>query len=331
MEVPDHVPRPRTIKVSDATPSSTLSVVIPLCNEDENVAPLMLELRRALETTGESYEIVFVDDGSRDETWTRVVELAREDARIKGIRLSRNFGHQVALLAGLGSATGQAVISMDGDLQHPPDLIPAMVRAWREGCRVVTTVRDDAESTGFFKRTTSRWFYRLFTLLAGVALSEGSSDFRLLDRRALDGLLQFGPSHLFLRAGVTWLGFSSVSLPYAVRQRRHGQTKYNLRKMRRFAVSAILSYSTRPLLAGIGAGIVTGVAGLAGLGVAVVRQLLGHRVLDAAWILGVLGVLFGVLFLLLGILGAYVGRIHNAVMGRPLYVVSDTLNLPGNA
>lgn len=316
-------------QVSDETHTCTLSVVIPLCNEDQNVSPLMAELQRVLETTGESYEIVLVDDGSRDGTWSRIVEVVNDDARVRGIRLSRNFGHQVALLAGLGSASGAAVISMDGDLQHPPDLIPVMVRAWREGCRVVITARDDAQNVGFFKRTTSRWFYRLFSLLAGVALSEGSSDFRLLDRTALAGLLQLGPSHLFLRAGVEWLGFASISLSYAVRPRRHGQTKYDLRKMRRFAVSAILSYSTRPLLAGFGAGFITGAAGLAGLGGAVVQRLLGHPVAESAWILGVLGVLFGVLFLLLGILGAYLGRIHSAVMGRPLYVVSEALNLPG--
>jgi dolichol-phosphate mannosyltransferase len=305
-----------------------LSVVVPLFNEGDNVIPLVQELRQALAETGETNEIVLVDDGSRDATWQRVAELAQQDAGIRGIRLSRNFGHQVALLAGMGAAVGEAVISMDGDGQHPPDLIPAMVRAWRGGTRVVTTVRDDAANTGFLKRATSRWFYRLFTLLAGVTLTEGSSDFRLLDRRALQGLLQLGPSHLFLRAGVTWLGFDVVALPYTVRARRHGRSKYNLGKMRRFAVSAILSYSTRPLLAGIGTGLVTGLAGAGGLVYALVRVLQGHRPTDLVWILSALGLLFGLLFSLLGIIGAYLGRIHRAVMRRPLYVVTETVNLP---
>ena len=304
-----------------------LSVVVPMYQEQGNAVPLLNEVRRVLDPTGERYEIVLVDDGSRDGTWEEIGRAAEGDSRVKGIRFARNFGHQNALMAGLGMASGQAVITMDGDLQHPPSLIPEMVRAWRSGNKVVTTLRQDGAETGLLKQATSRWFYQVFSYLAEVPLSAGTSDFRLLDRQVLENLLRLECPNLFLRGAVTWLGFRAMSLPYQVGARHAGQSKYNWRRMIRFATSAVLSFSTRPLLLAVWVGLLTSLAAFGELLFVFIQFLRGGTVPGWASTLTVVSFLFGVLFLLLGIIGAYLGSVHQSLQNRPLFVVDTTVNL----
>ncbi|MFL5255392.1 MAG: glycosyltransferase family 2 protein, partial [Rhodopila sp.] len=203
-----------------------ISVVVPLYNEIGNVAALISRLHDVLASLPHRCEIVLVDDGSRDGTWDAIVarvaaspEPVEGDAAIIGCRLSRNFGHQAALLAGLEAANGDAIITMDGDLQHPPEVIPDLVRRWLSGFDIVLTQRLDMAGTGTFKRLTSRWFYRLFSVLAEVELHEGSSDFRLIDRQVLREILRLRDTSLFLRGTVEWIGFSKTTVPYNMAER----------------------------------------------------------------------------------------------------------------
>jgi dolichol-phosphate mannosyltransferase len=316
-----------TSGLSATADAAALSIVIPMFEEQGNVAPLLDELRRVLDPLALSYEIVLVNDGSRDGTWDEIRRAAEADARVKGVCFARNFGHQNALMAGLSMAAGQAVITMDGDLQHPPSLLPEMIRHWQAGAKVVATVRQDGAETGLLKRTTSRWFYRAFSYLAEVPVGEGASDFRLLDRQVLDNLLRLQHPNLFLRGAVTWLGFRSVNLPYQVAARHAGQSKYSWRRMIRFATTAVLSFSTRPLLIAVWVGLLTSLAAFAELVFVFIQYLRGGTVPGWASTLTLISFLFGVLFLLLGIIGAYLGSVHQALQNRPLFVVDTTVNL----
>jgi dolichol-phosphate mannosyltransferase len=307
--------------------SPNISIVIPLYCEEGNVGPLMERLLKVAHGNGESFEIILVDDGSRDRTWTQIEAVAEGNQSVKGIRLSRNFGHQHALLAGLSHASGRAIISMDGDLQHPPEFIPQLIDKWRDGYAIVNTSRDDVEVAPVFKRITSKYFYRFFSLMTDVKMSEGSSDFRLLDRKVLDNLLQFKDVDLFLRGAVQWLGFSQVTLPYKAEMRHSGTSKYGLWKMLRFSRSAIISFSTKPLIFAVWLGFVT--CGLAFIEIIyiIIQYLRGRSVVGWASTLSVVVFLFGVLFIILGIMGTYLARIHTALQNRPRFIAQRTVNL----
>lgn len=302
-----------------------LSIVIPVFDEEGNIDSLVQRLVETLEKIDIKYEIIFVDDGSRDGTWTRIAAQARKSQNIKGVRLARNFGHQYALWAGLNCAAGDAVISMDGDLQHPPEVIPELVDNWRKGWDIVNTKRMDVAITGAFKRQTSRQFYRVFSYLTDVDLREGTSDFRLLDRRPLDALLGFRDAELFLRGAVQWLGFQSTSVSYEVGRRVAGQSKYNLKRMLRFALTAIVSFSTKPLRIGIWIGLATALLAFAELIYIFVQFSIGNTVPGWASAVGITSLLFGILFVLLGIIGIYLAQIHRALQGRPHFIVASTV------
>ncbi len=189
-----------------------LSVVVPLYNEEGNIGALVGELVPVLDALGLAWEVILVDDGSRDSTWELIVDTCARQNGIKGVSLSRNFGHQNAIFTGLHYATGEAVITMDGDLQHPPARIPDLVEAWQQGYKVVETIREDSPDVSRFKRATSRWFYKGFGALSGLPLAPGSSDFRLLDRRVVDVVKQMRDTDLFLRGLTYWVGFPLTSL-----------------------------------------------------------------------------------------------------------------------
>ena len=242
---------------------------------------------------------------------------------LRGARLARNFGHQGALMAGLTEARGQAVVSMDGDLQHPPELIPELFARWREGYKVVSTVRADAEDTSLFKRSTSRWFYGVFSKLTGVNMSPGNSDFRLLDQSAIAALTSMNDVDLFIRGSVTWLGFRSVTLPYRANKRFSGTTKYSLKKMLRFASGAILSFSLAPLRLGIWIGFLTSGFAVLELAYIIVQYFRGKTVTGWASMMAFSSLMFGILFVLLGVIGTYLGKIFELLKNRPRFLIGD--------
>ena len=305
----------------------TLSIVVPAYNEGGNLSQLCAELEKVLPSLGLSWEIIFVDDGSTDNTWKDIESLHSDDHRIHGIRLSRNFGHQNALIAGLSYARGDAVISMDADLQHPPDVIPLLVDEWRKGSKIVKSVRRDPENLSAFKRWTSRLYYRLFSYLSGVEIQSGMADFRLLDRQVLNELLQFKEEGLFLRGLIQWVGYPSSNVVFDCGTRFSGTTKYTLKKMLRFAWHGISSFSLVPLRIGILLGLFSSGVAFIGVFYAILSKLFdGHTVPGWASSLAIISFLFGVLFVFLAILAEYMGRILEEVRGRPRFIVSERLD-----
>jgi polyisoprenyl-phosphate glycosyltransferase len=300
-----------------------LSVVIPVYNEESNIAPLLAQLGNVLEQMPMPHEIILIDDGSRDGTWDAIEMAAATRGTLRAFRLARNFGHQNALLAGLHQSKGDLVVSMDGDLQHPPEIIPQLVAQWSRGYKIVVTRRRDHEITGFLKRASSRYFYKFFSTLAGFPIHEGASDFRLIDRKPLDVLLRFRDSTPFLRGSIELLGFPKTILDFDVQPRHSGSSKYTVRKMLRFANHALIAHSTVPLRIGIWIGIATAFFAFLELIFAVAQALRGDTVAGWASTIGVTSLLFGVMFLLIGIMGAYIADMHMVLRHRPLFIISD--------
>ena len=307
-------------------PLPILSVVIPAYNEAQNIPLLYQHLAEIMPgMVAEQWELIIVDDGSRDETWRAIRKLAKSDGRIKGVRLSRNFGHQYALMAGLEVAQGEAVITMDCDLQHPVAILPILFEKWRSGYKVVKTLRQESLQVGWFKGWTSRTFYRCFSFLSGMELQPGEADFRLLDRQALDELLRFNEQGLFLRGLTEWIGFSSCAIPYNPGARAHGQSQYSLKKMASLAWKGLSSFSIMPLRIGIFIGLLGSLISLCVVFYAFFGKIFGEGTVPGwASTMMVISVLFFLLFIYLGILGEYIGRIIIEVRGRPRYIVSDT-------
>lgn len=304
-----------------------ISVVAPIFNEAPTVTQLVEQIVAAIEPIGEPFEIILVDDGSGDDTWERISGAAREHPEVRGVCLTRNFGQQKALLAGLSYASGRAVITLDGDLQHPPDIIPRLIEHWKNGAKIVHTVRVDPPGTGAFKRFTSRGFYRLFTALSGFEIPAGTSDFRLIDEDTLRVLLAMRDPEPFLRGAIHWIGGPVVSVAYDARPRSSGASKFGLARMLRLSSDGLVSYSTIPLKIGIWIGLVTSALAFAEIVYILVAYARGRTVPGWASVLTVVSFMFGVLFVLLGILGTYMASIHLAVKDRPPFLVERTLGL----
>lgn len=306
-----------------------LSVVVPVYNEAENVEPLAAAVREAL--ADQAYELVFVDDGSSDATLERIEGLAAADGRVVGVALSRNFGHQVALSAGLREARGQAVVTLDGDLQHPPELIPQLLDKWREGYNVVQTQRLDVETPGAVKRWTSRAFYRVFSALCGIRLDPGMADFRLLDRSLVDELCRMREGQLFLRGLVAWMGYRKAVVPFTPAARHAGKTKYSMRRMLRFAGAGLFSFSAVPLRLGVLAGLIAALLSFAEIVYVLVVYFRGETIPGWASTMAIQSFLFGVLFVLLGLQGEYLLRIYRRVQGRPGFLVERLIRRDGDS
>jgi dolichol-phosphate mannosyltransferase len=273
----------------------------------------------------DDWELVFVDDGSSDGTWQAIDALNKADARVRGVRLSRNFGHQSALMAGLAAARGQAVIMMDADLQHPPELLPQLVAKWREGFQIVHAVRRDPPRLSWFKRKTSRAYYRMFAFLSGVEIEPGAADFRLLDRQVLDEILQFGEEGLFLRGIVHWVGYATASVPFDCGERHAGSSKYSLTKMLQLGWHGVSAFSLVPLRIGIVIGLISSTIAFLGVCYAILGKWLDKEAIPGwASSVAISSFLFGVLFVFLAVLAEYVGRIAVEVRHRPRFLVRET-------
>jgi glycosyltransferase involved in cell wall biosynthesis len=302
-----------------------LSVVAPMHNEEETVGAFYDRVSAALD--GLPWELIVVDDASTDGTGRLLDELAARDERVGVLRLSRNFGHQAALSAGLDHARGDAVVMIDGDLQDPPELIVQMVEEWLLGSDVVYAVREQREGESWAKLTTARWFYRSFAKLAQIDLAQNSGDFRLLDRRALDTLLTLTERNRFLRGMTVWIGYRQTAIAYERDPRYAGETKFTLRKMLRFGLDAISSFSWMPLQAATLLGFFFSALAFLGLPLVIVARIAGIYVPGVSSILFVVLLLGGIQLITVGIIGEYVGRIYDEVKGRPLYVVSARKNV----
>ena len=303
-----------------------ISIVIPAYNEERNLEALYVNVREVLNAAGESeWELVVVDDGSKDGTWHTICALSAADVRVRGVRLSRNFGHQSALMAGLAAARGRAVIMMDADLQHPPALLPLLMHKWREGFQVVHAVRRDPPNLSWFKRTTSKLYYRLFTFMSGVEIEPGSADFCLLDRQVLDEVLKFEEDGLFLRGLVHWVGYATASVPFDCGERYAGSSKYNLRKMLTLGWHGVSSFSLVPLRIGIAIGLLSATLAFLGTAYAIVGWWVDDAIVPGwASSVAISSFLFGVLFAFLAVLAEYVGRIVVEVRRRPRFLVRET-------
>jgi dolichol-phosphate mannosyltransferase len=301
-----------------------LSVVAPVYNEQDLVEEFYARVTKAL--AGFAFELVLVDDGSRDGTPAILQRLASTDPRVHVVYLSRNFGHQTALTAGLDHARGDAVVMLDADLQDPPELIPRMLDHWRAGCDVVYAVREHREGESYFKLTTARWFYKLFDKLTQVELQHNSGDFRLLDRRALNALLSMRERSRFLRGMTVWVGYRQAAVPYRRDPRYAGETKYTLPKMLRFSLDAIFSFSHRPLQLSTLLGFLVSTLALVAIPVVVILRILGSYLPGFGTITIAILLLGGIQLIAIGIIGEYVSRIYDEVKNRPLYLVRSRLN-----
>jgi dolichol-phosphate mannosyltransferase len=301
-----------------------LSVVAPVYNEEALVDEFYSRVCGALDNL--RFELVLVDDGSTDGSAAIMERLASTDPRVRVVFLSRNFGHQTALTAGLDHARGDAVVMMDADLQDPPELIIEMLEHWRSGCDVVYAVREQREGESRFKLATARWFYSLFDRLAQVELQHNSGDFRLLDRRALDALLSMRERNRFLRGMTVWVGYTQAAVPYRRDPRYAGETKYTLSKMLRFSLDAIASFSDRPLQLATLLGFLISTLAFVAIPIVVVLRLLGSYLPGFSAITITVLLLGGIQLITIGIIGEYVGRIYDEVKGRPLYLVRARRN-----
>jgi len=304
-----------------------ISIVIPAHNEEHNLEVLYANVRGVMDAAANSsdWELVVVDDGSTDGTWNTIEGLSANDVRVRGLRLSRNFGHQAALMAGLAAARGRAVIMMDADLQHPPAVLPQLLRKWREGFDIVHAVRRDPPNLSWGKRTFSRLYYRLFAFLSGVAIEPGSADFRLLSRQVVDEVLKFEEEGLFLRGLVHWVGYATASVPFDCGQRHAGVSKYNLRRMLSLGWHGVSAFSLVPLRVGIAIGLLSSTVSFLWSGYAILGWWLDENIIPGwASSVAVSSFLFGVLFVFLAVLAEYVGRIAVEVRRRPRFLVRET-------
>ena len=309
-------------------PRPTLSLVLPIYNEEEVIPELHMRLQEFLKELGLETEVVFVNDGSRDRSMELLRGVAAGEPRYRILSFARNFGHQSAITAGIDYARGKAVVVLDADLQDPPSVILEMVAKWREGFDVVYGKRRSREGESFFKLLTARWFYRLFAAMIPIEVPLDTGDFRLMSRRVVVALRELRETHRFVRGMVAWVGFKQTAVLYDRPGRFAGETKYPLRKMLRFAIDGITSFSVLPLRFATYLGMVIS---LASVGVAIYAVLAKYvfQVTVKGWTAEVVlvSLLAAVQLLMIGILGEYIGRIYEEVKRRPLYVVSDHVNV----
>jgi glycosyltransferase involved in cell wall biosynthesis len=302
------------------------SFIIPVFNERETLPELHRRLDAVMAQLDGPAEVVFVDDGSTDGSFAILEELHARDPRVKALRLSRNFGHQIALSAGLDQALGDAVIIMDGDLQDPPEVALEMAKRWREGFDVVYAVREERVGESRMKLATAKWFYRLIGRMSEVAIPLDAGDFRLVDRRAVDAVASMREHSRYLRGMFAWVGYDQTGIHYSRAARYAGRTKFPLRKMVAFATDGIISFSAAPLRLALALGFVVSALSLLGGVVAVALRWTGVLLVPGwASIVVAISFLGGVQLTVLGVMGLYIARIYDEVKQRPLYFVRDRI------
>nr|WP_295783948.1 glycosyltransferase family 2 protein [Rhodoferax sp.] len=302
-----------------------LSIVIPLFREGLHLAESLRETILTLDSLNMGYEVILVDDGSPDSTWQVIAEQSKQHHAIKGIRLSRNFGKEAALAAGLEQASGDAILVMDGDMQHPPTLIPTMVQHWKAGADVVEAVKQYRGSESHYSKARAWFFYALFTYLAGYDL-RGASDFKLMDRRVLDAWRSMGERNLFFRGMNAWLGFNRVQIPFDVPVRAGGESSWSFLQLIRLAITAVTSFSSAPLqlITFTGAGFAIFAFGLA---IQTLYQKIAGKAVDGfTTVILLLLVIGGAVMLGLGIIGTYIARIYDEVKARPRYIIAERID-----
>lgn len=304
----------------------TLSVVAPCFNEEGVLHELYRRISQVLDGAGESWELVLVNDGSRDRTPEIMRELHARDPRVKVIDFARNFGHQIAVTAGMDYARGDAVVLIDADLQDPPELILDMLAKWRAGYEIVYAVRTERKGETWFKRFTAKLFYRLIYKITDINIPMDTGDFRLMDRKVVNALKTMREKHRFLRGMSVWVGFRQTGVKYVRAERYAGETKYPFKKMLKFALDGITSFSYLPLQLATYIGFVAALLAVVGIIVTIILRLSGSQAFygQATTLVSVL-FLGGVQLISLGIIGEYLGRIYDEVKGRPLYIVREAL------
>jgi len=303
-----------------------ISVVLPVFNEVRILPTLYTRLSGVLQTLGEPYEVLFVNDGSRDESLSYLKNLSAADAAIKIISLSRNFGHQTAITCGLDHAGGDAVVLMDADLQDPPELIPQLIEKWRDGYDVVYAVREKRQGEGLFKRSTAALFYRVLRQLTQVDIPVDTGDFRLLSRRAVNAFQATRERSRFIRGLVSWIGYRQIGVPYVREERSVGETKYPFRKMVKFAIDGITAFSLAPLQVAMYLGLGVSFLSFLYIAYAICLKLFTDQTVPG-WTSLMVAVLFlgGVQLIALGIMGEYIGRVYEEVKQRPLYLIDERI------
>ncbi len=301
-----------------------VSIVVPSFNEEGNVETLALRLTVIFKTLPYQYEIIFIDDGSSDHTLDRLKSLASLGDEFFYLELSRNFGHQNALKAGYDHASGDCIICMDGDMQHPPELIPQFLEKWEEGYDVVYTTREYADEATFFKRKTSDIYYRIINSISDTKLEKGTADFRLIDRKVANVLAQLPENGLFMRGLIRWLGFRQFAINYVCDPRFSGKSKYTFKRMVQFAIEGVTAFSVRPLNIAIGIGLFFSVSAILYIPYILISYFSGHVVSGWASLLATVVFFGGVQLMVLGIIGLYLGKLFMQAKQRPNYIVRSS-------
>lgn len=302
-----------------------MSIVIPVFREGAHLSETLKRIAGILDSTGESYEILLVDDGSPDNTWEEIIKQTKRFNQVRGIKLSRNFGKEAALAAGLENVSGAAVLVMDGDLQHPPDLIPVMIRHWREGFDVVEAVKQSRGDEATISRFRAQVFYTLFIRLTGVDL-HGASDFKLMDRRVLDAWRRLGERNLFFRGMNAWLGFKRIQIPFDVADRVVGKSGWSVIQLMKLALTAVTSFSSVPLYMMIFIGLIFSVFALIIGFQTVYLKFSGHAVDGFTTVILLVLIVGGLISFGLGLIGIYIARIYDEVKGRPRYIIAEQVD-----
>ena len=309
-----------------------ISILIPVLNEADGLPDLLRRLGQVLDALDESWAVLFVDDGSRDTTWRQLRDQNAADERFRGISLSRNFGKEIAIAAGLRYAKGDAVILMDADLQHPPEVLTKFVEHWREGYQIVYGQRIDRQTDGPWRRFLAKRFYQIYNALVDTDIPEGAGDFRLLDRQAVDALNEIGERTRFNKGLYSWIGFKSIGVPYTVVERKHGNSKWSFINLATFAVDGLTSFTTIPLRVWSLLGVIISLFALVYAGAYLIRTLVFGIDVPGFPSL-IISVMFfsGVQLISLGVLGQYIGRIYEEVKARPLFIVAEELGVDEKA